>query len=440
MLAAVAAAERQVPATAGQRLMWLLERRSGQNGAVSIFRAYWLRGPVRDAALLAALRDLPARHEGLRTTFSGRGPALTQIVHPPAPMPAGVAALAEVPAADLLETVRAEAQRRFDLAAEWPCRLRVFRTGPEERVLTLSVHHIVADGWSMAVLLDDLRALYARHAGQQADLPDLPAWQQADVALRQQQSAADGTLDRSIAYWQEKLGARQPVRLPAVLRLPADDPGHEPGVVKFNLPERADRLLRDGVLRYRSTFFAVLLAALTGYLGACTGEREIVIPAFLANRARRQAQRTVGYLANLALLPVGLANQPSFPCLARQVRGVVLGAMAHQDVPYHIVPLPADSTERRHHPELVVEYLSMPGNWAPLFRDVEVSDYQLDFPVHTRFPVELHVSRSDGSLLVTCAYSAEHTSARAITGFLDGFADFVLRLADEDGGASAGGD
>jgi hypothetical protein len=428
------AGQRQVTATIGQRLMWLLERR-GESGALSIFHALRLRGPVQDAALLAALRDLPARHEGLRTTFSGRGPALTQIVHPPEPMPDGVAALAEVSAADLPQAVRAEAQRGFDLTAEWPCRLRVFRVGPEDRMLSLAVHHIVTDGWSQAILLDDLRALYACHAGQEAEPPDPPAWQQADFALWQQQSAQDGTLDRKVAYWREKLGARQPVRLPGVLRRPAADPGREPGILVHEVPEQAGRLLTDGALRYRSTFFAVFLAALAGYLAASTGEREIVIPAFFANRARRQAQRTVGYLANLVLLPVDLTGQPSFPDLARQVRGVLSGAIAHQDVPYHIVPPPEGSTERRNHPELVVQYLSVPGRRAPLFAEAEVSAYRPDFQMATRFPVELHISRDDGRLLVTCSYSAGHTSASAVTEFLGGFADFVLRVA---GGAPAG--
>ncbi|HET9896430.1 MAG TPA: condensation domain-containing protein [Streptosporangiaceae bacterium] len=419
---------RRAPASIGQRQLWLMERRDGANGALNIFNAFRLRGPLQEGALLEALRDLLARHEGLRTTFCGRGPGLSQVVHPPYPMPDRVVKQADIPATRLDDAVRTQARRRFNLGAEWPCRMRLFRIDRDDHLLTISVHHIVADGWSMNVLMDDLQRLYSVHLGDQVESPAPPAWHQADFALWQQRCAEDGSLAKRVAYWREALGESQPISLPSVLRQPSEDQEHEPGVVLYDVPDQAGRLFRETALRYRSTFFTVFLAAFAGYLAACTGQEKVVVPVFFANRTRKQARRTVGYLSNLVLLPIDVAGHPPFPELVYRTRHIVTNAFANQDVPYQVVPPPDGGSGRRRHPELVLEYLNTPGNLELKLAGLEAEAYYPEVGAHTRFAVELHViARSDGLKLV-CFYAPHLTCSGAILRFFNGFIDFALRL------------
>jgi hypothetical protein len=419
---------RQGPASIGQRLLWLMERRDGANGALNIFNAFRLRGPLQEGALLEALRDLLVRHEALRTTFRGRGPGLSQVVYPPYPIPDRVVGLADLPETQLDDAMRAEAHHRFDLRSEWPCRIRLFRIGRDDHMLTVSVHHIVADGWSMNVLMDDLKMFYSAHLGHQVELPAPPAWQQADFALWQQQCAEDGSLDERVASWRETLGEGQPIRLPSVLRQPSPDPGQEPGIAVYNVPDQVEKLFREIALRDRSTFFAVFLAAFAGYLGACTDQEMVVVPVFFANRTRKQVRRTVGYLSNLVLLPVDIAGQPSFSELVGRTRRIVTSAFANQDVPYQLVPPPDGVLERRRHPELVLEYLNTPGNLELELAGLETEAYYLEETAHTRFAVELHVIARSNGLKIVGFYSPHLTCASAISRFFDGFIDFALRL------------
>lgn len=424
--------ERQAPASIGQRLMWLMERRGGgANGALNPFNAFRLRGPLRDGALLDALRELLVRHESLRTTFSGRGPGLTQIVHRPYPIPDRVVKLADIPETEFRDAVRAEAHHHFDLGAEWPCRMRLFRIGQEDHVLTIVVHHIVTDGWSMGVLMDDLRMLYAVHLGHRAEPPEPPAWHQADFALWQRQCVENGSFDGKVTYWRKALGAGQPISLPPILQLPSPDREHEPGVVQYDIPKKIEMLFREAALCHRSTFFSALLAAFAGYLAACTGQGKIVMPVFFNNRTRKEVRRTVGYIANLMLLSIDLTDQPPFSELVNRAMCIVMEAIANQDVPYHVVPPPDNGFERRRHPELVLSYLDVAGSGALELAELEVRPYDLDVAAGTRFAVELHfIARSDG-LEVACVYSADHTCASAIVQFLDEFIDFASKLNEE---------
>jgi hypothetical protein len=419
---------RQAPASTGQRLIWLMERRGGANGALNILIAFRLRGPLRDRALLGALREIVVRHESLRTTFQGRGPGLTQVVRPPDPMPDGVITSADIPESELRGAVLAEAHHRFDLGAEWPCRIRLFRIAQEDHVLTISVHHIATDGWSMGVLMEELQALYAVDLGYRAELPELPAWQQVDFALWQQQCSEDGSLDGKVAYWREALGAGQPVSLPSILGLSSADREHEPGIVQYEIPGEICSLIRQAARQCHSTAFAVLFAALAGYLAVCGGEPSLVVPVFFANRRSKHLYRTVGYIANLVLVPIDLTDQPPFPELARRAKRALANAIANQEVPYHVVPPPDGGSERRRHPELVVEYQNIAGSGTLELAELEVEPYDLDATPGTRFAVELHFVGRDDGLKVVCVYSADHTCASAVVRFLDGFVAYAERL------------
>jgi non-ribosomal peptide synthetase component F len=235
---------------------------------------------------------------------------------------------------------------------------------------------------------------------------------------------ADGSFDRKVAYWREALGTGQPISLPSALQLPATDREHEPGMVQYDIPTEIGALLREIAMCHRTTLFSAIFAAFSGYLAVCTGQRNIVVPVFFANRTRKQVRRTVGYISNLLLIPIDLTDQPPFSELVHRAMRIILKAIANQDVPYHVVPLPGNEFERRRHPELVLDYFKIDGNDALELAELEVRSYDLDGATGAKFAVEFHfVERNDG-LKVACVYAADHTCASAIAGFLDGFADF----------------
>lgn len=410
--------------------MWLLERRGGANGALNVFYAFRLRGPLREAALLDAFQEVLIRHEGLRTTFCGRGSGLTQTVHPPDLLTDSVLKSADIPESELQRAVRAEAHHRFDLGTEWPCRMRLFRIGREDHVFTIAVHHIVTDGWSMGVLMEDLQMLYAAHLGYSVEIPTLSEWHQADFALWQQQGMESGLLDTKVAYWRAALGAGQPISLPAALQQPGLDREHEPGMLQYDVPAEIETLFREAALCHRSTLFSALFAAFSGYLAACTGQGKIVVPVFFANRTRKQVRRTVGYISNLLLLPIDLSDQPPFSELVQRATRVILKAMANQDVPYHVIPSPPGGAERRRHPEIILDYFKIAGSGALELAELEVESYDLDGTTSAKFALELHfIERSDG-LKIACVYSADQTCASAVVQFLDDFINFARSLEE----------
>lgn len=402
---------RYAPASTGHRLLWLLERAGGADGALNLSFVLDIRGTVRPTALLAAMADLFRRHEALRTTFTGHGPQLTQVVHPPHPLPPEAVALVDTATPDTVWTM---ANQRFRLTEQWPARLRLLRTGPDEYVLLLVVHHIVADGVSMHLLLEDLWACYtARLAG---EVPGTrPGWQQADFTTWQAHRAATGQLDGAIAYWRDTLGAAQPTGLPDGL---AAATGTEPGRFHQPIPDEVTALVRAAAARQRCTVFTVLFAAFAAHLAATTGHDEVVVPVMFANRVHPDSAHTVGFLANLLLLPLR-TQAPTAAELLRRSRSVVLAAMTHQEVPYHVVPTPPGTTSRRQHPQLLLEY-HRPTDPAAPPPGLEVATHPQSGTFGTRFTAEFHILDDQRGLTVECFHAPRRVGQATLTTFLDG--------------------
>jgi hypothetical protein len=417
---------RRVPASAGHRLLRLMERVGGAEGALNVPGIYRLRGRLRVPALLDALRALPVRHEALRTTFAGRGPELTQIVHSPLPQPPEVLLFERTSESELAGAVERETRHRFALDREWPVRLRLFEVAPDDHVLLINVHHIATDGLSMGVLADDLRGLYDAGLGLTDATPEPPAWQQADFTEWQRRRSTGGALDGAIRYWQETLGDAQPSELPATLTVPAADPAAEPGLVDYQFSGEITSLLRQAAKRHRCTTFTGLLAAFCWYFGRLADEAEVVVPTMFGNRAHPDAQRTVGYIGNLLLLRLNVGGEPTFSDVLRQARRAMLGALANQEVPYHIVPMTSGDTAGRRAPRMLLEYLDAPGGSLTL-TGLDVSNCPDLGRLGSRLTIEFHFTLDGDVLRVKCSYSPDGTSKAAIERFLDRFSGFAAR-------------
>ncbi|MFF8812630.1 amino acid adenylation domain-containing protein [Streptomyces pactum] len=329
---------REIPLSFAQRRLWFLNQLEGPSPSYNIPLVIRLGGDLDRAALEAALTDVVARHESLRTVFpETEGRPRQQILDPAAirlPLPVTEVAAAKLPAA-----LEAAAAHSFDLAAELPLAAQLFATGPREHTLLLLIHHIAADGWSLAPLARDLSEAYnARRAGRAPDRSPLPV-QYADFTLWQHQVMGeeddpDGALARQLAYWTEKLAG-----LPDELPLPTDRPrpttvSYHGEMLTFRLDERLHARLTALARENRATLFMVLqagLAALFTRLGAGT---DIPLGTGIAGRTDQALDELVGFFVNTLVLRTDTSGAPGFAELLERVRETNLAAYAHQDLPF----------------------------------------------------------------------------------------------------------
>ncbi|MGH9932081.1 MAG: amino acid adenylation domain-containing protein, partial [Pyrinomonadaceae bacterium] len=327
-----------VPLSFGQQSFWFLDSLTPATSLYNIFRALRLRGELNIPALQQALNGLMARHESLRTVFSSVNGQPVQVVVADQKFHLAEIDLVhiEAPAREwrLQELLQEESRRPFDLARGPLVRAKLFRLGAEESVLLFSMHHIVADDWSMGIFSRELETLYDSFvAGQLPQLPELPI-QYADYALWQHAWSQNGTLEKQLQYWKRQLAGAPPL-----LELPTDRP--RPAGPTFRgahlalmLPqELRDRLItlsqREGV-----SLFMTLLAAFQTLLAQYSGQEDIVVGSPIAGRNRLETENLIGHFINTLVLRTSFFGDPTFSELLGQVRDVALGAYAHQETPF----------------------------------------------------------------------------------------------------------
>ncbi|MEW5927966.1 MAG: amino acid adenylation domain-containing protein, partial [Gemmatimonadota bacterium] len=330
------AREGSLPLSFAQQRLWMVDRLEPGSAAYNMAGALRLRGPLDAAALRASLDALVERHETLRTTFVEHEGAPVQVVHPPAP-----AALAELDLRHLPHGER-EAERRageaalrpFDLARGPLLRAALFRLGGEDHVLSLTLHHIVGDGWSLRVLVREVSALYAAFSrGEAPRLPGLPV-QYADFAVWQREWLSGEVLEAQLAWWRERLAGAPPL-----LEIPTDHPrtagrDDRAGSHRFSLSAETTRALRALSRREGATLFMTLLAGWQALLDRFAGQADVVVGSPVAGRTRAETEGLVGFFVNMLALRADLAGDPTWAELLGRVREGALGAYAHQDLPF----------------------------------------------------------------------------------------------------------
>ncbi|MEW5926224.1 MAG: amino acid adenylation domain-containing protein, partial [Gemmatimonadota bacterium] len=333
-----AARATRFPLSFAQQRLWFLHQLDPASPLYNMFAPFRLLGPLDAAALERALGEIVRRHEVLRTTFAGEAGEPVQVVSAPGAWRLEVEALdglgEEEREAAVRRRMQAEAVRPFDLAAGPLFRAQLLRLGAEEHVLLLCVHHVVADGWSMEVVFRELDALYSAFLrGGRSPLPE-PPLQYADFAVWQRERLRGPALEQLLGWWREQLAGA-----PATLELPTDRP--RPAAQGFRgatLPLALDAALAaklNGVARAEGgTVFMALLAAFGVLLARYAGAEEVVVGSPIAGRTRRETEGLVGLFINTLALRVGLSGDPAFPELLGRVRETVLGAHAHQELPF----------------------------------------------------------------------------------------------------------
>ncbi|PMX22043.1 MULTISPECIES: non-ribosomal peptide synthetase [unclassified Pseudomonas] len=330
--------DEDLPQSLAQNRLWITWQLDPLSSAYTIPGALRLRGELDEDAVRASFQHLIQRHEALRTRFYERDGQAFQRVDANSDFDLHVIDLSHLPAAERdarAQQIREdEARTQFDLENGPLLRVTLVRLEDEDHQLLVTLHHIIADGWSLNLLIDEFSRLYAAAAqGQTLALPPL-ALQYADYASWQRQWLAEGEGQRQLAYWKAQLGEEHPA-----LSLATDHPRsaqqrHTASRHSVRLGASLSEAIRQTAQSHESTPFMLLLAAFQTLLYRYSGQRDIRIGVPNANRPRQETQGLVGFFINTLVLRAELDGRLPFNQLLAATRQAALGAQAHQDLPF----------------------------------------------------------------------------------------------------------
>jgi amino acid adenylation domain-containing protein/thioester reductase-like protein len=314
-----------------QERMWFLHTMAPDSPAYHITSVARLSGVVDEAALRSAVAALTRRHGALRTSFGtdAHGLPLRRIAPAVAPPLTVVAAGTE---AEADRVVAADLRRPFDLAVAPLLRLLLVRLGPDRYRLALTVHHLVADGWSLGILHRELAELYAaaRDGGGE---PPRPVGSVDDLVAAERRWVASPAGAASRRYWRERLGDLSQLELPMARPRPAVARS-EGRRREYRLPEVLARDLTGLGQRYGASLYMVLAAAFATLLHRYSGQEDVVFGSPVANRADPALAGVVGLFVNSVVLRTDLSGRPSFADVLGRVRRATLDALEHQQTPF----------------------------------------------------------------------------------------------------------
>ncbi|BAY37781.1 amino acid adenylation domain-containing protein [Nostoc sp. NIES-2111] len=343
-----------LPMSFAQQRLWFLDQFEPNTALYNIPTALRLVGNLKIAALEQSLQEIIHRHEALRTNFITVDGQPTQVIREQGTGDREQGILSIIDLQDLSTLVLSEAEvteqeiavqqlaqqqliEPFDLAKQALIRAKLVLLNQTEQVLLVSMHHIVSDGWSMGVFVQELTQLYNAYSqGQPSPLAPLPI-QYADFAIWQRDWLQGDVLQSQLSYWQQQLKDA-----PSFLSLPTDRP--RPAVQtsagahqEFALSEKLTQGLIKLSQEQGCTLFMTLLAAYDTLLYRYTGQSDILVGSPIANRDRSEIEGLIGFFVNTLVMRTNLAGNPRFSELLGRVREMAMGAYTHQNLPFEML-------------------------------------------------------------------------------------------------------
>ncbi|MEL6606251.1 MAG: amino acid adenylation domain-containing protein, partial [Cyanobacteria bacterium J06614_10] len=396
---------RPLPVSIAQQRIWLLEQIGDLGATYHIALRLEISGELQRDVLNQGLALLIERHEALRTTFHMQDSQPVQVIHESLPCQVEYAELSSND--DLEEVAQAYAQQPFDLESGPLLRIKLFQRSSQQQMLVFVVHHIIADGWSVGVLIQEMMHLYPPLlAGQSPTLSDL-AVQPVDFAQWQRQWLQGEVLQQQLDYWQRQLEGAA-----ASLALPTDRPrqneqSFKGEVLSIAIPKTLSQQLNRFSQQQGISLYMTLLSAFGVLLHRYSGQTDILIGSPIANRAHPQVQELIGLFLNTLVLRLDCENNPRFSDFLQQAQWVTLDAYAHQDVPFErlLENLPPEQ-QRSASPWFQVMFILQNAHRQTLdLEGVEVEAEMIDMGV-AKFDITLSMTETDAGLVGEWEYNS----------------------------------
>ncbi|CRI56719.1 peptide synthetase [Pseudomonas sp. CCOS 191] len=345
----------RIPLSYAQQRMLFLWQLEPHSSFYNVPMAVRLSGSLNQQALAQALDALVQRHESLRTRFVSEQGEFHQQVLEQSGVGLEVREVQAGPGEDIEQCLRTAVREAldapFDLLEGPLLRVRLLRLAPNEHVLTVCMHHIVSDGWSGELMVQEFVHLYeALSQGREANLPPLEV-QYADYAIWQRAWLEAGEGELQLQYWKQQLGDEHPVLdLPLDHERPAH-PSYRGATLRSDVPAVLSAQLKARARSQGQTVFMLTLAALAVTLSRYSGQADIRIGAPNAGRNRKEVEGLIGFFINTQVLRVQVDERQSGAALLEQVKQVVSGAQSHQELPFeHLVDALAPERNLGHNP------------------------------------------------------------------------------------------
>jgi amino acid adenylation domain-containing protein len=430
-----------LPLSFAQERLWFVDRMEVGSATYHMPLFARLEGELDEAALRRTLDELVRRHESLRTSFPLVDGLPVQRVAPPAPVELYThdfsAFRDDEREEEAAQLIREHARIPFTLETGPLFRVDLARLGEQSHLLLLTLHHVIADGWSLDLLWRELATLYGAFSrGEPSPLAEPPV-QYGDFAAWQRAWLAGEVLERQLAYWRRALQGAPPL-----LRLPTDRPRpevqtHRAATEIAVLPREAADAVQALARREGATLFMVLLAALDVVLSRLSGDAEVVVGTPIAGRTRAETERVVGLFLNSLALRVDLSGDVDFAGLLRRVRDTTLDAYAHQDVPFEAVL-------EEIHPERTLDrtpifqvmlnlanFAAEAGEGMAALPGLQIYGVERDGPLASKFDITLYAGEIPDGVVLQLVYNPDLFDAprmRALLAQVGG----VLEQAAED--------
>lgn len=426
---------RPPPASFAQQRMWFLNQLDPESGLYNMPGAWRLKGPLDVDALTKSLNEIVRRHESLRTAFQAPEGVPLQIIAEEMNI---ALPLIEVAAngdaeAQIHRIVQQEGREPFQLDKGPLVRARLIKIAQDENVLLLTFHHLIADGWSMDILARELSLLYqAFSAGQDSPLPEL-GLQYADYAAWQRERLEGGSLREQLNYWTHYLRD-----VPETLHLPSDRrrppvASHQGSWIGFELDAEVSDRLRRLSRQKDVTLFMTLASAFGILLHRLSGQDDLCIGYPVANRDRTQLEELVGLFVNMLVLRLRFSPALTFEDLLEQVRTSVLGANAHQDLPFEkLVEELSPQRDPAAHPIFQVT-ISLLEHKDPDLSGLDMTRLQ-PYDRTSKFDLSLFIVETEGVISGGFEYSTALYSRETLRRLIGHFSVLIEGLVEDPSG------
>lgn len=399
-----------IPLSFAQNRMWFLEQLEGANPNYSIPMALSLAGTLDMDALKKSFNHIRARHEVLRTTFKSVDGSPVQVIEPEAKLEPEIISIehlsAEAQVVEVERQIAANVAHLFNLETGPLLKVSILCLSPSKHVLLVNMHHIISDGWSIGILINEVAHCYDAYSrGKKPELPDLPI-QYADYAIWQGENLKGEAMAQQVAFWRENLDG-----LPPLLELPTDRPrpsylSREGAAYSFYIPEAIKQSVVALSDAHGATLFMTLLSAFQVLLSRYSGQDDVAVGSPNANRTRKETEGLIGFFVNMLVYRANLNNNPSFEEFLQSTRENALAVYAHQDVPFEqLVELLQPQRSLSHTPLFQVVFALQNVPIEPLLLEgLELAPLHQE-TIFAKFDLAIFVTEIDGGIQASVEYN-----------------------------------